>query len=54
MFELVRDNPAKLFNFALKGMLPKNRLGRELIGNVKVYAEQALEKDVKDAKTINS
>jgi large subunit ribosomal protein L13 len=36
--ELLEKKPEDLIRFAVKGMLPKNRLGRTLIKKLKVYA----------------
>lgn len=36
--ELIRKNPGKVFEHAVKGMLPHNRLGRKIIKKMKVYA----------------
>lgn len=36
--DLLNNNPAKLFNLATRGMLPKNKLGKQLIKKLKVYA----------------
>lgn len=36
--QLIARKPAAPVEKAIKGMLPKNRLGRKLFGNVKVYA----------------
>lgn len=36
--ELLQDNPRKAVESAVWGMLPKNRLGRQLIKKLKVYA----------------
>jgi large subunit ribosomal protein L13 len=35
--ELLAKKPAELIRNAVKGMLPKNRLGRQMIGKLKVY-----------------
>ena len=35
------DRPENLIRFAVKGMLPKNRLGRAMIKKLKVYAGDA-------------
>lgn len=35
---LVQKHPTRLIENAVKGMLPKNRLGRAIIKNMKVYA----------------
>ena len=38
-YRMLRDkNPAKVIEIAVKGMLPKNRLGRDLFRNLHVYA----------------
>ncbi len=37
---LLANNPARMIEKAIKGMLPKNRLGAELFRNLKVYAGQ--------------
>jgi large subunit ribosomal protein L13 len=36
--ELLETNPRRAVEKAVKGMLPHNRLGRQLIGKLKVYA----------------
>ncbi|WP_019632577.1 50S ribosomal protein L13 [Actinomadura atramentaria] len=36
--DLLEKNPAKAVEKAIKGMLPKNTLGRQMFGKVKVYA----------------
>ncbi len=36
--KLLEDKPEDLVRFAVKGMLPKNRLGRALFKKLKVYA----------------
>ena len=35
--KLLEKNPEDLIRFAVKGMLPKNRLGRKLVKKLKVY-----------------
>lgn len=35
--EMLRKHPTRLIEKAIKGMLPKNTLGRELFRNLKVY-----------------
>jgi len=37
--DLLEKNPEKMVEIAVKKMLPKNRLGRKLFSNLKVYAE---------------
>ena len=36
--ELLENRPERLVELAVRGMLPHNRLGRKLIGKLKVYA----------------
>ena len=36
--ELLADKPEKRFKLAVRGMLPKTKLGREMIKKLKVYA----------------
>lgn len=36
--ELIEKNPRRLVEKAVKGMLPHNRLGRQMISKLKVYA----------------
>ena len=36
--KLLADKPEKLFKLAVRGMLPKTKLGREMIKKLKVYA----------------
>ena len=38
MEELVERNPEKLVTLAVRRMLPKNRLGRDMLRHLKVYA----------------
>src|SRR5699024_1577118 len=35
--ELINKNPERIIQLAVKGMLPKNRLGRSMIKKLKVY-----------------
>ena len=35
---LLQSNPEKAMMLAIKGMLPKNRLGRQMINKVRIYA----------------
>ncbi len=35
--DLVKNNPQKVFEHAVKGMLPHNRLGRRILKKLKVY-----------------
>ncbi|PID77238.1 MAG: 50S ribosomal protein L13 [Deltaproteobacteria bacterium] len=36
--ELLAKKPTELIRFAVKGMLPKNKLGRAQLGKLKIYA----------------
>lgn len=36
--EMKAKQPERIIEFAVKGMLPKNRLGNQLFGNLRVYA----------------
>lgn len=36
--QMMASHPDRILRFAVKGMLPKNRLGRQLITKLKVYA----------------
>lgn len=36
--DLIRKHPGRVFEHAVKGMLPHNRLGRQIIKKMKVYA----------------
>ena len=37
--ELLKKQPTKIVENAIKGMLPKNKLGRQMFRNLHVYAE---------------
>ena len=37
--ELMKKNPTRVIYLAVKGMLPKSTLGREMIRSLKIYAE---------------
>ena len=36
--EMLEKNPEKVMMLAIKGMLPKNRLGRQMINKVRIYS----------------
>lgn len=36
--KLIQEKPERMIRLAVWGMLPKNRLGRKLIGKLKIYA----------------
>ena len=50
--ELMDKNPRKILENALKGMLPKNRLGRVLFGNVHIYEGAEHPHEAQKPKTI--
>ncbi len=51
--ELLAKNPAAIVEKAVKGMLPKNRLGAELFRNLRVYAGSAHDQEAQKPKSIN-
>ncbi len=51
--ELLKRNPARVIEKAIKGMLPKNTLGRQLYSNVKVYAGSEHKHDAQKPEAIN-
>ncbi|SEL21059.1 LSU ribosomal protein L13P [Aquimarina amphilecti] len=51
--ELFDKNPERLIEKAVKGMLPKNKLGAVLFRNLKVYAGADHNQDAQKPKTIN-
>ena len=51
--ELKEKNPAGVVEKAVKGMLPKNKLGAELFRNLKVYAGAEHDHDAQKPRTIN-
>jgi len=51
--ELFDKNPERLIEKAVKGMLPKNKLGAALFRNLKVYAGAEHNQDAQQPKTIN-
>ncbi len=36
--DMIKKRPENIIRFAVKGMLPKNKLGRKLINKLKIYA----------------
>jgi large subunit ribosomal protein L13 len=36
--EMLRKHPQRILYFAVKGMLPKNRMGRQLLKKLRIYA----------------
>ncbi|MCB0820558.1 MAG: 50S ribosomal protein L13 [Bacteroidetes bacterium] len=51
--ELLGKRPEAIIEKAVKGMLPKNRLGRQLFGNLHVYAGNEHPHTAQNPKTIN-
>ncbi len=51
--ELFDKDPERLIEKAVKGMLPKNKLGAALFRNLKVYAGSEHDQDAQKPKTIN-
>ena len=36
--DMLKTNPEGIITFAVRGMIPRNRLGRQIMGRLKVYA----------------
>ncbi len=51
--ELYKKDPARLVEKAIKGMLPKNKLGADLFRNLKVYVGAEHGQEAQKPKTIN-
>ena len=51
--ELLAKDPSRIVEKAVKGMLPKNKLGAELFRNLKVYAGENHGKEAQKPKVIN-
>ena len=51
--ELIKTGEAKLFNRVVKGMLPKNKLGAQLLRNLYVYAGSEHPHAAQQPKTID-
>ena len=51
--QLLEKNPASIVERAVKGMLPKNRLGAELFRNLKVYAGSEHGQEAQKPKAVN-
>ncbi|WP_445383160.1 50S ribosomal protein L13 [Robiginitalea sp. IMCC43444] len=51
--DLLAKNPAALVERAVKGMLPKNRLGADLFRNLRVYAGATHDQEAQKPKAIN-
>ncbi|MGB5386611.1 50S ribosomal protein L13 [Eudoraea sp.] len=51
--ELLEKNPASIIEKAVKGMLPKNKLGAELYRNLRVYAGTDHDQEAQKPEAIN-
>ena len=51
--ELYKKDPARLVEKAIKGMLPKNKLGADLFRNLKVYVGAKHDQEAQKPRTIN-
>ncbi len=51
--EMMAKSPEKLIKRVVKGMLPKNRLGTKILGNLYVYAGPDHDKQAQQPKTID-
>jgi large subunit ribosomal protein L13 len=51
--ELLTKNPSRIIEKAVKGMLPKNKLGAELFRNLKVYDGAEHDQEAQKPRTIN-
>lgn len=51
--QLYKKDPKRLIEYAIKGMLPKNRLGSALFRNLKVYNDENHNQQAQKPKTIN-
>lgn len=51
--DLLKKDPRRLIERAVKGMLPKNRLGRKLFHNLKVFVGEQHPHEAQKPKTIN-
>ena len=50
---MLKKHPERLIEKAVKGMLPKNALGRKLFTNLKVYAGDTHKHQAQQAETLN-
>ena len=51
--ELLKKDPSKLIKKVVKGMLPKNRLGSAILGNLYVYAGSEHEQGAQQPKQLD-
>ena len=52
--ELLKRKPGAIVEKAVKGMLPKNRLGRDLFRNLHVYADAEHNQEAQKPKTVKA
>lgn len=50
---MLRKNPERLIEKAVKGMLPKNKLGRKLFNNLKVYRGSEHNQEAQKPEVLN-
>jgi large subunit ribosomal protein L13 len=51
--ELLEKQPTKVVENAIKGMLPKNKLGRQMFRNLNVYADAAHKQEAQQPEKID-
>jgi large subunit ribosomal protein L13 len=51
--KMQEDSPEKIIEKAVKGMLPKNKLGADLFRNLRVYAGENHQQDAQQPQPIN-
>jgi large subunit ribosomal protein L13 len=51
--EVLQKHPERLIEKAVKGMLPKNKLGRQLFGNLKVYVGAEHKQEAQKPEVVN-
>lgn len=51
--EVLQKHPQRLIEKAVKGMLPKNKLGRQLFGNLKVYVGAEHKQEAQKPEVVN-
>ncbi len=51
--ELIKKSPEKLVRRAVRGMLPKNRLGKKILGNLYIYVGPDHDKQAQQPKLID-
>jgi len=51
--DVLEKNPTRLIEMSIRGMLPKNRLGRQLFRNLYVYVGTAHKQEAQQPKALN-